>query len=85
MLGYQEVARALEEGLVDLVIAADLQAPELETVTPSDSLLVAMRRMNHRDADYLPVVRGEDSRRLAGLLSRADIMEAYQTRLLLDG
>lgn len=85
MLGYQEVARALEEGLVDLVIAADLQVPELDTVTPSDSLLVAMRRMNHRDADFLPVVRGKDSRRLAGLLSRADIMEAYQTRLLLDG
>ena len=84
MLSYQEVAGALEEGLVDLVIAADLQVPELETVTPSDSLLVAMRRMNHRDVDFLPVVRGGDSRLLAGLLSRADIMEAYQTRLLLD-
>lgn len=84
MLGYQEVARALEEGLADLVIAADLQVPVPETVRPGDSLLLAMRKMNQRDIDVLPVVRGEDSRRLAGLLSRADIMEAYQTRLLLD-
>ncbi|MFQ5530563.1 MAG: chloride channel protein, partial [Gemmatimonadota bacterium] len=84
MLGYQEVARALEDGLADLVIAADLQVPVPETVRPGDSLLLAMRKMNQRDIDVLPVVRGEDSRRLAGLLSRADIMEAYQTRLLLD-
>jgi CIC family chloride channel protein len=84
MLGYQEVARALEEGLADLIIAADLQVPDLETVMPGDSLLVAMRKMNLRDVDVLPVVQGRDSRRLSGLLSRADIMEAYQTRLLLD-
>ncbi|MDH3428192.1 MAG: chloride channel protein, partial [Gemmatimonadota bacterium] len=84
MLGYPQVAAALEEGLADVVIAADLQVPDLETVTPADSLLVAMRKMNHRDIDVIPVVRAESSRRLSGLLSRADIMEAYQTRLLLN-
>lgn len=84
MLGYQQVARALEEGLIDVVIAADLQLPEDESVTPADTLLVAMRKMNLRDVDRLPVVEREGSRRLVGLLSRADIMEAYQTRLLLE-
>ncbi|MGI9038413.1 MAG: chloride channel protein [Gemmatimonadota bacterium] len=84
MLNYQQVARALEEGLMDVVIAADLQVPEEESVTPQDTLLTAMRKMNLRDVDLLPVLQGPDSRRLIGLLSRADIMEAYQTRLLLE-
>lgn len=84
VLGYHDVARALEEGLLDVVIAADLQVPALETVSPNDSLLVAMRKMNYRGVDFLPVLAGHDSRRLSGLLSRADIMEAYQTRLLLE-
>jgi CIC family chloride channel protein len=84
VLRYHDVARALEEGLIDLVIAEDLHEPALETVTPDDSLLVAMRKMNHRDVDVLPVLGSHDSKRLAGLLSRADIMEAYQTRLLLE-
>lgn len=84
MLGYQQVARALEEGLIDIVIAADLQVPEEESVTPDETLLAAMRKMNLRDVDLLPVLEGADSRRLIGLLSRADIMEAYQTRLLLE-
>lgn len=84
VLRYHDVARALEEGLIDLVIAEDLHEPALETVTPNDSLLVAMRKMNHRDVDFLPVLGSHDSKRLAGLLSRADIMEAYQTRLLLE-
>lgn len=84
MLGYPQVARALEEGLIDVVIAADLQVPGDESVTPEETLLTAMRKMNLRDVDLLPVLQGPDGRRLVGLLSRADIMEAYQTRLLLE-
>jgi CBS domain-containing protein len=79
------VARALDEGLTDLVIAADLELTDLETVTPEESLLDASRKMAIRDIDYLPVVDGPDSRRLLGLLSRAAILEAYQTRLLFQG
>jgi CIC family chloride channel protein len=84
ILLYQQVARALEENLIDVVIAADLQTPEEEHVTPKESLLVAMRKMNLRDVDLLPVLEGGESRVLIGLLTRADIMEAYQTRLLLE-
>ena len=79
-----EGARDLEENLIDVVIAADLQTPEEEFVTPKESLLVAMRKMNLRDVDLLPVLEGGESRVLIGLLTRADIMEAYQTRLLLE-
>jgi CIC family chloride channel protein len=84
LLGYRDVARALDEGLGDVVIAADLQDPEPETVSPGESLLDATRRLALRDVDYIPVLESEESRRLLGLLSRAEILEAYQTRLLLQ-
>jgi CIC family chloride channel protein len=84
MLSYQEISNALdEEGLFELLIAADLAAPVPESVVPSESLLEATRKMGLRDIDYIPVVDAEGSLRLLGLLSRRDIMEAYQTHLLL--
>ena len=78
------MARAIHEGLVDIVIAADLEEGEVEVVTPRESLLDASRKMGMRDLDYIPVVDSEASMRLVGLLSRADILEAYETRLMLQ-
>jgi CIC family chloride channel protein len=84
MLSYQEISRALgEKGLVELLIAADLSTPVVETVLPTESLLEATRKMGLRGIDFIPVVDAPDSRRLVGLLSRSDILEAYQTHLLL--
>ena len=84
LLSYADVARAIHEGLIDIVIAADLEDTEIQTVTPDDSLLEASRRLGVRDLEYIPVVESAESGRLLGLLSRADILEAYQTRLLLQ-
>jgi len=84
LLTYADVARAMQEGLIDIVIAADLEDAEVETITPGESLLEASRRMGVRDLDYIPVVESAESRRLLGLLSRAEILEAYQTRLMLQ-
>lgn len=84
LLSYADVARAMHEELIEIVIAADLEDTEVETVTPRESLLEASRRMGVRDLDYIPVVESAESKRLLGLLSRADILEAYQTRLLLQ-
>jgi CBS domain-containing protein len=53
-------------------------------VIPRESLLDASRKMGLRDLDYIPVVDSEDSMRLVGLLSRADILDAYQTKLMLQ-
>ncbi len=84
MLSYSAVARAIHEGLIDIVIAADLEETGVEVVTPRESLLDASRKMGLRDLDYIPVVEREGSDRLVGLLSRADILEAYRTRLMLQ-
>ena len=57
-----------------LVLAADI-AQETETVSPSDSLRSAMRRMGVRGAAAVPVVQDG---RLVGLISRAHILGAYE-------
>ncbi|MFQ5747068.1 MAG: chloride channel protein [Gemmatimonadota bacterium] len=85
MLSYRDLSHALGDAdLHELVIAADLVVPDVETVCPEDTLLEAMRRMGMRDLDHIPVVDSRDGRRLLGLLSRGAIMEAYQTRLRLQ-
>lgn len=81
---YRDISRAIAEPeLTDLLIAADLMVEQFETVTPDRSLLEATRAMGVRDIDFIPVVESLHSTRLVGLLSRAAIMEAYETRLLL--
>lgn len=85
MLSYHEIAEAMsEEGVWEILVAADLAIEEVETVTPSDTLLEAMQKMGVRDLDSIPVVDSPDSRRLLGLVGRADMMEAYQTYLMLN-
>lgn len=85
VLSYQGLSRAMaEEGLMNWLVAADITLAEIETVTPSDSLLTAMRKMGLRDLDYLPVVRAEGSCELVGMVSRAGIMDTYRTHVLLN-
>lgn len=62
-----------------LVLAMDLVQPS-ETVTLDDSLLLAIRKMGIRGAAALPVVDGSGSR-LVGLISRSDIVSAYEVRI----
>jgi CIC family chloride channel protein len=48
------------------------------TVTPSDPVFRAVRRMAALDVGRLPVVAEEDHGRLVGLVRRADVVKAYQ-------
>lgn len=58
------------------LIAADAATPA-ETVTPADSLLVAVRKMGVRGVPSIPVV-DPGSGRLLGLVSRAHILALYE-------
>jgi CIC family chloride channel protein len=59
-----------------LVVASDI-ARSSETVLPSDSLLVAIRKMGVRGVGGLPVVE-RDTGRLIGMVSRAHVLTVYQ-------
>ncbi|MGH7626894.1 MAG: chloride channel protein [Gemmatimonadaceae bacterium] len=67
--------------LAPLLLAADLAEPT-EVTTPSESLRDVLRKMNARAIDVIPVVASPASPRLIGILSRADVLTAYERELM---
>ena len=61
------------------LVAADVAEPT-ETVTMSDTLLEATRRMGVRGVSALPVIEGR-GRRLIGMIGREHIVAAYERAL----
>jgi CIC family chloride channel protein len=82
LIAYEDIRDVLlDRGeLAPLLIAADLAAP-VEAVMPSDSLRVALSRMNARAVDAIPVIESDETRRYVGVLSRADLLLAYEQEL----
>jgi CIC family chloride channel protein len=62
--------------------AADLCDPYVPTVTPETSLGQALGRMEEDEREELPVVASDDPKRVLGLLSRADVIRAYNRALV---
>ena len=87
MLASVDLREAMSDGagLGGLVLAADLATPEPDPVTTDDTLLTALRRFGKRDADALPVVDAARRDRLIGLLSRQDLLTAYERALTAEG
>ena len=83
MVTYADLRAALLDrgDLAPLLIAADLAAPT-EVVLPADSLRDALRKLNARALDALPVVEDVDGMRYVGVLTRADILAAYERVLM---
>jgi chloride channel protein, CIC family len=80
---YDELRQALlDRGqLAGVLVAADL-AEATETVTPGMSLRDALRVMNARAIDLVPVVRSAAEPVLLGILSRGDVLAAYERELM---
>ena len=74
-----------EEGLEDLIVAKELAHEKVLTITPDRNLDDAMRKIGSRNIDYLPVVDKDNPRRLIGMISRQDIISAYNRGLLERG
>lgn len=62
--------------------AADLCDRLVPTVTPETSLGQALGRMEEDNREELPVVASDDPTRVLGLLSRADVIRAYNRALV---
>ena len=76
---YQEALR--DESLQTLVLVGEVATEAVITVTPETNLSQALRLIGNKDIETVPVVEGPDSRKLVGILTRRDILHAYQKAL----
>ncbi|MDY6855948.1 MAG: chloride channel protein [Thermodesulfobacteriota bacterium] len=70
-----------EEGLSELVNARDMATLRVLTVTLEDDLHNALRKFTIKNIEELPVVDGEDSKKVIGMLTRRDVLAAYNKEL----
>ncbi|MCK5681397.1 chloride channel protein [bacterium] len=71
-----------EQELEDLIVAKELARDKVLTVTAQENLDNAMQKIGSRNIDYLPVVADDNPRRLVGMVSRQDIIAAYNRSIL---
>lgn len=86
VIGLHDVRSHLfDQHLKHVVIARDLAIRPVITLTPDDSLLTAFERFNIKDIEQMPVVASEDPRRVIGMVSRRDLLNAYNKAVLAQG
>ncbi len=71
-----------EKNLMDLVVVKELATTDVITVYAEENLDAAMRRIGYRNIEQLPVVDRETGRRLNGIISRHDMISAYNRALM---
>jgi CIC family chloride channel protein len=71
-----------EETLHWLVVAKDVASTNLETVTARDSILKALQTMGALGISQLPVVGGENGRKVVGTLRDKDVIVAYDKAVI---
>lgn len=71
-----------DENLKDLIIAKDLASADVVTLKQDADLYTALDTITRKDFAILPVVSAEDPRQLVGVLSRRDIVGAYEKAVI---
>jgi len=78
ILSFRDYSGVLfDENLKDLVVSKDLATRDVVTISTEDDLYEALERFSVRDFSTLPVVSPDDQDRLVGILTRRDIIGAY--------
>ncbi len=83
ILSFKDYSEALfNEDLMHLVVARDIATTNLVTASAADNLYDTLERFSQWDFATLPVVADDDPTRLVGVLSRRDILRAYNNAVL---
>lgn len=77
---YREIL--FDENLKDLVVAKDLATTDVVTVSEDDNLYEALEKISVKDFSILPVVSSENASKLQGILTRRDIINAYNKAVI---
>lgn len=85
ILSFNDVREMLfEEGLEDLVVAGELANKKVLFLKPDQNLNEAVELFAKLDVDQLPVVAGNDSHKVIGMLNRGDMIAAYNHEVLVS-
>ena len=58
----------------------DYCTTDLITVTPEDTLTQALDSLGYKEISHLPVVRKENDRKIIGIITKGDLIKAYNKR-----
>lgn len=83
ILSFMDYGDAMfNEDLNDIIIAKDLATSDVVTVTTDDNLFTALEKISVKDFSILPVVAPEDPKKLLGIVTRRDIIGAYNKAVI---
>jgi CIC family chloride channel protein len=83
ILSFNDYSEAIfDEHLRHLVVAKDLATADVMTVSSNDDLYTALEKISRKGFATLPVVSPDDNGRLVGIVSRRDIIGAYEKAVL---
>jgi CIC family chloride channel protein len=83
VLSFNDYSDAIyDEDLKYLVVAKDLATTDVMTVSADDNLYDTLEKISRKDYSMLPVVSPHDSAQIVGIVTRRDIIGAYEKAVL---
>jgi CIC family chloride channel protein len=83
ILSFNDYNEAIfDEDLKFIVVAKDLASSDVVTVSTDDNLYTTLEKISRYDYSTLPVVSSNDSKKLVGIVSRRDVIGAYEKAVL---
>lgn len=84
VISIRDIRKALlDSAMADILIAMDISSPA-PFVTGDDTVSAAIMRLEEYDIENIPVIDSPESRKIMGMITRHDIIKAYN-RLLESG
>ena len=83
IISFNDYSDAIfDEDLKNIVVAKDLASSDVVTVSSSDNLYTALEKISRNDFSTLPVVSPNDPAQLIGIVTRRDVIGAYEKAVL---
>ncbi|MCK4487880.1 MAG: CBS domain-containing protein, partial [Desulfobacterales bacterium] len=77
ILSLSDCQKTFDENAEKTLTAEDIATRDVVTVTDDDTMFLALTRIIQGDFSVLPVVNKQNPKHLTGVISRRDIMSAY--------
>lgn len=71
-----------EKDLMDLIVIKELATTEVTTIFADENLDGAMQKIGYRNIEQLPVIARDNHQKLIGIISRRDMVSAYNKALM---